>query len=287
MAVPDGREQNGGMSRFIVVPQWQGSSSTRAMALIDGADAIAGDLPRSGCSHVDVPLEAGDEIGTGVHRASSLLRTRRETIERIESAADTPIVIGGDAGVSVWAADALSRDGDLAVAWFGAHPALHTPATSPTGAFEGMALSAVLGEFPGDLAVPHGRVSSGGVVLVGARDYDDPEYLSATGVATLGAEELGARPAAAADALAPGAPKRLFVHVALDALDPAEFSGVAFPSPFGISPEALTDAIGVLRSRFDLVGAAITGFAPPSPAAAVDDMGTILRIVSALTKPAS
>ena len=61
------------MTRFIVVPQWQGSASTRAMQLIDGAEQIAGDLPRSACTRVDVPLEAGEALGTATRRLSSLL----------------------------------------------------------------------------------------------------------------------------------------------------------------------------------------------------------------------
>ncbi|MGN6126684.1 MAG: arginase family protein, partial [Humibacter sp.] len=58
--------------RFLIVPQWQGSSSSRAMQLIDGATAIAGDLPASATTFVDVPMEAGESLGTGVHRLSSI-----------------------------------------------------------------------------------------------------------------------------------------------------------------------------------------------------------------------
>ncbi|MCR2828112.1 arginase family protein, partial [Microbacterium sp. zg.Y909] len=60
------------MTRFIVVPQWQGSPSARAMLLVDGAEAIEGDLPRAACTRVDVPLEAGESLDTGVHRLSAL-----------------------------------------------------------------------------------------------------------------------------------------------------------------------------------------------------------------------
>ena len=41
-------------------------------------------------------------------------------------------------------------------------------------------------------------------------------------------------------------------------------------------------AIAAARARVPLVGASIAGFAPASPAAAVDDLGTILRVVGAL-----
>ncbi len=59
------------MARFIVAPQWQGSSSSRAMQLIDGAEAIAGDLPRGSTTVLDAPTEAGDAQGTRVHRLSA------------------------------------------------------------------------------------------------------------------------------------------------------------------------------------------------------------------------
>jgi flavin reductase (DIM6/NTAB) family NADH-FMN oxidoreductase RutF len=58
---------------FVVVPQWQGSVSARAMRLLDGAEAIRGDLPVSATTLVDVPIEAGDSLDTGIHRFSSLL----------------------------------------------------------------------------------------------------------------------------------------------------------------------------------------------------------------------
>ncbi|HTN55759.1 MAG TPA: hypothetical protein VLZ82_06200, partial [Microbacterium sp.] len=67
------------MTRFLIVPQWQGSPSTRAMLLVDGANAIAGDLPRKDTTVLDVPLEAGESLGTGVRRLSALLRVRERT----------------------------------------------------------------------------------------------------------------------------------------------------------------------------------------------------------------
>ena len=62
----------------------------------------------------------------------------------------------------------------------------------------------------------------------------------------------------------------------------AAIGGVALPVPFGLSLEHLLAALGALRARVPLVGASIAGFAPASPAAAIDDLGTILRVVGAL-----
>ena len=71
------------MTRFLIVPQWQGSPAARAMLLTDGAAAIAGDLPRRDTTVLDVPLEAGDALGTGIRRLSALLRTRELIAEHL------------------------------------------------------------------------------------------------------------------------------------------------------------------------------------------------------------
>src|SRR5690349_24652947 len=89
------------MARFVIVPQWQGSPSARAMQLIDGAQAIAGDLPRNACTTIDVPLEAGEALETGVLRYSSLIRTSDALVSELEANDAPVIVVGGDCGVGV------------------------------------------------------------------------------------------------------------------------------------------------------------------------------------------
>jgi arginase len=279
------------MARFVIVPQWQGSPSSRAMAHIDGTEAIAGDLPRSACARVDVPLEAGESLDTRVLRASSLLRTA-EGIRSALAEADGPaIAVGGDCGVSVAAighvAD-LAPD-PLAVIWFDAHGDLHAPDTSPSGAFAGMALRAVLGEGAPGLALAPGTVPEPQVVLAGVRmlDPEEDELLARSDMTSLTPGDLE-HPRALADAVAATGARRVYVHVDLDVLDPAHITGVSSPEPFGVTPAALVAAIAAVRSLevdgapIELAGATIAGFAPASPAAAVDDMGTILRIIGAL-----
>lgn len=271
------------MARFVVVPQWQGSPSTRAMSLVDGAEAIAGDLPSAACTRVAVPLEAGEQLETGVQRASSLLRVR-ESIASAVAAEDSPaIVIGGDCSVSVPAIDALASD-DLAVVWLDAHGDLHSPGTSPSGAFSGMALRAVLGGGAAGLALEPGRIAPERVILAGARDLEPAEadHAAEAGLARLACDEIEAGAGALAEAVAATGATRVFVHIDLDVLDPAHLAGVSRAAPFGLSPVALLAAIGALRARMPLAGATIAGFAPATPAAAVDDMGTILRLVGSL-----
>jgi arginase len=49
-------------------------------------------------------------------------------------------------------------------------------------------------------------------------------------------------------------------------------------------PSTLVQTIVALRERFELVGAGICSFAPATPDAAADDLGTILRVVGALAR---
>lgn len=278
------------MTRFVVVPQWQGSPAARAMLLVDGAEAIAGDLPRTATTRVEVPAEAGEALETGIRRFSALSRIAEALSVALTNLTDRTdptggeehaLVVGGDCGVAVPAvAHVASRHPNVAVVWFDAHADFNSPASSPSGAFGGMALRAVAesGPVPGSGAVDAGRV-----VLVGARDLDPGEAtaLAAADVRSVAADALGDGTALVDAVVATGA-DAVYIHVDLDVLDPAELTGVTQPTPFGLTASALTGAIGAVRRAFPLVGASIAGFAPASPAAAVDDLGTILRIVGAL-----
>lgn len=269
------------MTRFVVVPQWQGSPAARAMVLADGAEAIAGDLPRAATARVDVPAEAGEAQETGIRRFSALNRVADAVTAELAVGDEPALVVGGDCGVAVPAiAHAAARHPNLAVVWFDAHGDLHTPATSTSGAFGGMALRAVheSGPVPGS-----GAVTADRVVLVGARDLDPDEsaHLAESDIRAVTADEIGDGTVVAAAVSATHA-QAVYIHVDLDVLDPAELTGVSQPTPFGVTLQELTAAIAAVRGTLPLVGASISGFAPASPAAAVDDLGTILRVVGAL-----
>ncbi|OUE08441.1 Arginase [Clavibacter michiganensis] len=284
------RDTGGVPASFVVVPQWQGSGSSRAMRLADGAAAIRGDLPASATRVVEVPVEAGESLGTGVLRYASLLavRTRQEAaLQAASAAAAGPLVtIGGDCGVEVASIGHAARaHPGLAVLWLDAHADLNTPASSPSGAFHGMVLRAVLGEGVDGLELPAGTVTADRVVLAGVRALDDAEseLVDSRGIQLVGADAVG--PEAVVRALRATGATDVYVHVDLDVLDPGGMAGVGYPEPFGPDVQAVTDTIKALRRSFGLAGAGITEFAPSSPAAAVDDMGTILRIIGALTGP--
>lgn len=266
------------MARFLVVPQWQGSPSARPMLLADGAEAIAGDLPRSACTRVEVPLEAGETLQTGIRRFSALRRVRDSLTEALRTEPGA-IVVGGDCGVAVPAISAAAaHHPSLAVLWFDAHGDLHTPASSTSGAYGGMALRAVTSDGP--LGATH-PVDAARLVLVGARALDDAEhaYAAEAGVTLVSADSSADE---VAQAVAATGAQAVHIHVDVDVLDPSEITGVGDAVPFGMTVAEVTGAIAAVRQRIPLVSASLCGFAPATPAAAVDDLGAILRIVGAL-----
>ncbi|MDT0183238.1 arginase family protein [Microbacterium sp. ARD31] len=272
------------MTRFIVVPQWQGSPSSRAMQLVDGAEAIAGDLPRSACTRVAVPLEAGESLDTRVNRYSALRRTSELLALELAPPGEPALVVGGDCGVGVAAvAHSLAREPDLAVVWLDAHPDLHTPDSSESGAFAGMALRAVLGEGAPGLSLAPDAVPAARVVLAGARSFDPAEegVVEQLGITWLTIDALADVDALADAVVATGA-AGVHIHVDLDVLDPSALTHVTSAEPFGVDVASLVSLIGAVRARVPLAGSSLAGFAPSSPDAAVDDLGAILRIIGAL-----
>ncbi|MBX3194518.1 MAG: arginase family protein [Microbacteriaceae bacterium] len=261
---------------FVVVPQWQGSPSSRAMRLAEGAEAIREDLPAAATRVVAVPLEAGDEQGTGVARFSSLQLVRERLADVLGELDGAVVTVGGDCAVSFAAIAHAARGGDVALVWFDAHPDLNSPATSPSGAFAGMVLRALVDE---------GVVPAERVLLAGARAWDPGEeaFAAEAGIRSFTVDEL-AEPAGLADAVVATGATSVYLHVDLDVLDPAEFAGLLDPEPFGLPVAGLVAAVSALTARLPLAGATIAAYAPASEQDRVDDAPAILRIVGALAR---
>ncbi len=270
---------------FVVVPQWQGSGSSRAMRLVDGAEAIQGDLPSSSTVVVEIPLEAGDTQGTGVHRLSSIMLVRDRLAQSLREVNGTAITIGGDCGVELAAVSHAIQSPDVAVVWFDAHPDLNTPESSPSGAFTGMVLRTLVGDGVEQL-VPATALHPSRLVLAGARAFDPAEdsFIAENNIRCI---EVGAVSAESLiEAVEATGAASVYIHIDLDVIDSADFAGLEYPEPFGLSAATLVESIKGLLGRFPLAGAGVTEFAPPTTAAAVDDMPTILRIIGALSSAA-
>lgn len=251
------------------------------MRLVEGALAIREDLPRSSTVVVDIPLEAGDDMGSEVARLSSVQAVRDRQALVLDKVADWALTIGGDCGVEL-ASVGHVLDSDVAVLWFDAHPDLNTPATSPSGAFHGMVLRTLLGEGDPTL-VPSPVLPPSRLLLVGTRAFDEAEdeYVTASGIQVLRAGDL--TPESLIAAIEATGASSVYIHIDLDVLDPAEFAGLGYPEPFGLSVAGLIAAVRAVTARFPIAGAGLTEFAPASAEQANDDLPTVLRILGALT----
>jgi arginase len=256
------------MARFVVVPQWQGSGSDRAMRLATGAVRIAEDLPRAATTFVEVPLEAGSALDTGVVRASSVLRVREALAATLAHGQGPAVTIGG--------------------VWFDAHADLNVPEESPSGAFHGMVLRSILGDGPPAFA-SRSAVAPGRTVLAGVRPMDPGEeaFAAGAGVTILPGSD-GTADAIVAALRSTGATS-VYIHIDLDVLDPSAVTAVNHPEPFGLTVPGLIDAVKAIRAEFELAGAGITEFAPPDEGTAGaddpavgDDLTTVLRLIGAL-----
>jgi arginase len=247
------------------------------MRLVEGAEAILGDLPSSAARRIDVPLEAGDELDSGISRLSSLQVVRQRLAQEIATVDGPVLTIGGDCGVE-WAPISAFAGSDVTLVWFDAHPDLNSPATSTSSAFHGMVLRTILDE----------GFDPRRVVLAGTRSFDEPEaaFVDTAGIAHVPCERL-TDPAALLAAIEATGGSRVYLHIDVDVLDPAACAALTHPEPFGITPATLVSLIGAIRERWPLIGAGLTEFAPESAEHAADDLPTILRILSALTRSKS
>lgn len=274
---------------FLLMPQWQGSSSSRAMQIVDGAAHLRDDLPRSRRIEVPVPVHAGDALGTPVARLSSLLATREAARELIRERMEPTITLGGDCASSLAGIErAVERDPGTVVLWFDAHPDLQHPSTSPSGAASGMTLRHALGDGVPDL-ISSAPLSPAHVLLVGTREVDPEEddAITELGIHRHEVREPDEQSGSIGAWLESLGATSVYIHIDLDVLDPASFTSVHTPVPFGMTVAGLTQAIRAAVATVPLAGAAICEFAPADAAMANEDAPTVLRILAALTSGGS
>ena len=238
------------------------------------------------------------EIGA----AAALYRQVREAVAEARGAGRFPVVLAGNCNAAalgtVAALSAEAAPGSTAVVWLDAHGDFNTPDTSPSGFFDGMALSVLTGgswsalaaSLPGFATVPEDRV-----LLVGARDLDAAErdLLAASEVASLPMAALRDGGGGVAAALAPhldrlaSRAERVYLHLDLDVLDPDEGAANAYAAPGGLRLAETLDLIDSVAGRLPLAAAALTSFDPaadPSGRAAAAAKRLVLAMVESAAR---
>ncbi|MFF4951265.1 arginase family protein [Streptomyces chattanoogensis] len=228
-----------------------------------GAARLAELIPEGRRHTVTLDSGIGNSRG-GVRNADVLerhLQAVREALAEVPPGNRT-VTIGGDCAVDLAPVEAaLSAFGDrLALVWFDAHADLNTPESSPSGAFHGMVLRALIGDGPEGLR-PAQSLSADRVVLAGARSLDPGErdLVERRGIRHLGVEQLTQPQPLLASVRATGA-EAVYIHIDLDVLDPQIFPAVGTPEPGGLGVDDLLAAVQALTEEFTLAGIALTEY---------------------------
>ena len=190
---------------------------------------------------------ADDAVVVSKGPAGAMLARLYDQVAARVAASGVPVVVAsGDCTTSLAIVAGLQRRLiSPGVIWLDAHGDFHTPHTTRSGYFGGMALAMLVGRTGGSLAGAIGlhAVAEDACMLVGARDIDPAERdaLDASAVHCVG------NVASLADAALPPSP--WYVHLDLDVIDPSELPPLRFPAPAGPSANAAGAALRALAAR--------------------------------------
>ena len=162
------------------------------------------------------------------------------------------LILGGDCSVMLGSLLGLSRGRDLGLVFIDGHNDFNTLDTTITGAVAGMDLALAIGRGTSELARLRGArplVRDEDVVAVGVRDGDFGDSKIRT------AET-------AAEVLAHLGDREFFIHLDVDALDPAFMPFVDSPEPGGLSPDQLVNLLKPLVLHPKAVGLEVTIYDP-------------------------
>jgi arginase len=257
----------------LAYPQWQGSG--RHQNLPRGAAAAAAVCAQY-APLVHVPLDHNHaDDAHGVRRWDAIFaqfRSAQEILARFS--ARRVLTAGGDCAVDVAVIDYLNGiHPGLHVIWVDAHLDANTPATSPSGNFHGMPVSAILGRAPEPMRPFLGTpIDPAHFHYFGIRIGDDGDWALQ--------RELDLKlldPETRLDG-------PVHIHFDLDVLDPLEFPYAAYPEgDLGI--EAAIALVSRIAREADVVGLTITEFAPSNEEEAREGSKVIARLCEAVINP--
>lgn len=206
-----------------------------------------------------------------------------------------PVVIGGDHAIAAgtWSGVVAQMGAakKFGLIWVDAHMDAHVPETSPSGAYHGMPVAALMGHgTPAmtTLAGFSGKLDPKHVVIVGARSYEDGEeaLLKRLGVKVYYNDEVKARGLATVlrEALtrATTGTDGFGLTIDLDAFDPADAPGVGSPEPDGLRPAEALPALAEVAAHPGLKALEVVEYNPTrdvnhrTGALAVDLLVTLL-----------
>lgn len=186
-----------------------------------------------------------------------------------------PTCIGGDhvmaVGTFSGAVKGLDAQENFGLIWVDAHMDSHTPQTSPSQAYHGMPVAALLGHGEEKLVNLHGtgaKIRPSDLVMIGIRSFEDGELnlLKRLGVKVYYCPEVLNRgfEAVIQEAIAQVTQntKAFGISIDLDAFDPKYAPGVGSPSHEGLNPAEVLPHLHYVRNHGKFAAMEITEFNP-------------------------
>jgi arginase len=219
-----------------------------------------------------------------------LVRLYDQVAARVAASEAPVIVASGDCTTSLAIVAGLQRcalrqgQGDpvaLGVIWLDAHGDFHTPLTTRSGYFGGMALAMLVGRAGASFAESIGlqAVAEDMCVLAGARDLDPAERDALEISAVRRIDDI----AGLAHAMLP--PPPWYVHLDVDVIDPAELPPLRFPAPDGPRASAVAAVLRALASRGTIAALGLACTLTPKAFEQPDPLAAIAPLVAAAFEP--
>ena len=213
--------------------------------------------------------------------AAMLARIYDMVAARVARAPEPLCVVSGDCATSLATLAGLQRRGlDPGVLWLDAHADFHTPRTTRSGYFGGMALAMVTGRAGTTLTGSIGMraIPDASCALIGARDVEPAESdaLAASGVRRIALDEL-------ATAALPPSP--WYVHLDVDVIDPSHLAPLRFPAPGGATVAQIADALETIVTRGTVAALGLACTFAASAFSAGNPLEPLMPLISALASP--
>ena len=225
---------------------------------------------------------ADDAVVVSKGPAGAMLVRLYDQVAARVAASEAPVIVAsGDCTTSLAIVAGLQRRGVApGVIWLDAHGDFHTPHTTRSGYFGGMALSMLVGRAGASLAQAIGlrAIAEDACVLAGARDLDSAERDALAASAVRVVDDV------AALAHAPLPPQPWYVHLDVDVMDPGELPPLRFPALGGPSADVVACALRALARRGTI---AALGVGCTLAATAFDDAGALASVQPLITAAAN
>lgn len=253
----------------LVFPQWQGSIDNEA--LHEGALALADGVPGLPATHtVETASFKELEHGGPIAGQAEIVRQLKTAVDLLDQEKpDRILLLGGDCSTEVAPVSWMSRRHreDLALIWFDAHPDLNTPASSQSGKFQGMALSAILGNCGPEINGVMGKtLLPSQVFCAGARTFDPAELeaIVRNKMPFYGPGELERDPSWLAKQIHEAGFSKVYIHLDVDAINPIGFAHGKPSPPAGLLFSNVLKIIEAVSKNLSICGMGITEFHPGS-----------------------